>query len=193
MVTGQRHGCGCTAGTDTTTSAEATDSVVARSETLGPITRSQLAELFSTHRITITPVLHGDTEQAVDSYEIPNRIRETVVLRDVCEVFPHSSRTARGIDLDHTQPYLPGADQQTRPGNLGPLTRTVHRAKTTGRWTLRQPRPGTFWWKSPTNQQYRVTPRGTTDLSHWSPLERTFAWVLDTRPDRRGQNAEKAP
>ncbi|MFT4294353.1 MAG: hypothetical protein QM582_02950, partial [Micropruina sp.] len=42
MVTGQRHGCGCTAGTDTTTSAEATDSVVARSETLGPITRSQL-------------------------------------------------------------------------------------------------------------------------------------------------------
>ncbi|MFT4295849.1 MAG: hypothetical protein QM582_10605, partial [Micropruina sp.] len=180
MVTGQRHGCGCTAGTDTTTSAEATDSVVARSETLGPITRSQLAELFGTHRITITPVLHTGTEQAVDSYEIPNRIRETVVLRDVCEVFPHSSRTARRLDLDHTQPYVSGVDQQTRPGNLGPLTRSVHRAKTAGRWQLRQPRPGTFWWKSPRGNEYRVSPSGTDDLHDWSPLERKLTWLFDS-------------
>ncbi len=155
-------------------------SSVARSETLGPITKTMLADLFGTSRITITPVLHADTEHAVDNYEIPHRIRETVTLRDTCEVFPHSSRTARGLDLDHTQPYAPGAAGQTRPDNLGPLTRRAHRAKTTGRWQLKQPRTGTFWWKSPQGNEYRVSPNGTTDLHHWSPLERTITWLLDS-------------
>ncbi|MFT4217460.1 MAG: hypothetical protein QM619_09805 [Micropruina sp.] len=157
-----------------------TGDTVARCETLGPVTKSQLAELFGTHRITITPVLHtGDTEQAIDSYEIPNRIREAVTLRDVCEVFPYSSRAARRLDLDHTQPYAPGATAQTRPDNLGPLTRSVHRAKTAGRWRLRQPRAGTFWWTSPAGQRYRISPKGTDDLHDWSPLERKVTWLLD--------------
>lgn len=159
------------------------DSSLARSETLGPITKTMLADLFSTHRITITPVLHdSDTEPAVDSYEIPNRIRETVTLRDACEVFPYSSRTARGLDLDHTQPYQPGADGQTRPDNLGPLTRRVHRAKTAGRWQLRQPRAGTFWWRSTRGNEYRVSPAGTDDLHHWSPFEREAIRLLDRDP-----------
>ena len=50
-------------------------------------------------------VIHNGTEPGVDSYEIPDRIRESVLLRDVCEVFPHSSRAARRLDLDHTIPY----------------------------------------------------------------------------------------
>ncbi len=158
----------------------APDGPVARSETLGPLARAQLAELFGTHRITITPVLHADSGQAVDCYEIPERTRETVVLRDVCEVFPYSSRTARRLDLDHTQPYRAGAAGQTRPDNLGPLTRRVHRAKTAGRWRLRQPRGGVFWWKSPTGQQYRVSPDGTCDLHGWSPLEQKVSWLLDS-------------
>ncbi|MFT3860186.1 DUF222 domain-containing protein [Micropruina sp.] len=154
---------------------------VARSETLGPITKNMLGELFGTHRITVTPVLHLDGEHAVDSYEIPDRIREAVVVRDVCEVFPYSSRTARNLDLDHTQPYVPGAGSQTAPDNLGPLTRRVHRAKTAGRWRLKQPRAGTFWWKSPRGNEYRVSPSGTDDLCHWSSLERKVAWLLDNR------------
>ncbi len=152
---------------------------IARSETLGPLTPAMLADLFGTTRITITPVLHADSDQAVDSYEIPDRIRETVTLRDSCEVFPYSSRTARGLDLDHTQPYVPGAAGQTAPDNLGPLTRRVHRAKTAGRWRLKQPRAGTFWWKTPQGNQYRVSPTGTDDLHHWSPLERQATWLLD--------------
>ena len=100
-----------------------------RGETLGPLVRDQLRDLFGTHRLTITPVIHEGTEHAVDSYEIPDRIRESVLLRDVCEVFPHSSRAARRLDLDHTIPYTEGEKDQTRPANLGPLSRTVHRAK----------------------------------------------------------------
>ena len=154
-------------------------SSIARSETLGPLTKSMLADLFGTHRITINPVLHADAEQSVDAYEIPDRIREAVVLRDVCEVFPYSSWTARRLDLDHTAPYVAGADSQTRSDNLGPLTRRVHRAKTVGRWRLKQPRAGTFWWKSPTGADYRVSPTGTDDLHHWSPLERQATWQFD--------------
>ena len=153
---------------------------VARSDTLGPITKNQLAELFGTYHITINPIIRVDGDEAVDAYEIPDRIRKAVNLRDVCEVFPYSSRNARHLDLDHTIPYVDGATGQTRPGNLGPLSRNVHRAKTAGRWKLRQPRPGVFWWKSPDGQQYRVTPEGTDDLHHWSPLERLINWKLDT-------------
>lgn len=165
------------AGHDTETGGEGP---IARSETLGPLAKAQLAELFGTHRITISPVIHTNGEPAVDAYEIPDRIREAVVLRDGCEVFPYSSRTARGLDLDHTRPYVAGAEGQTAPGNLGPLTRKTHRAKTAGRWRLRQPGDGVFWWRSPSGQRYRVGPDGTTDLVHHSRLERLITWHLDS-------------
>lgn len=176
MLVGQRND---SQSEPTSSDHAATAGPIARSETLGPITPAMLADLFGTTRITITPVLHADSDQAVDNYEIPDRIRETITLRDGCEVFPYSSRTARGIDLDHTQPYVPGAAGQTAPDNLGPLTRRVHRAKTARRWQLKQPRAGTFWWKTPTGAEYRVSPTGTDDLHHWSPLERQATWLLD--------------
>ncbi|MFT4296059.1 MAG: hypothetical protein QM582_11675 [Micropruina sp.] len=166
----------------TGTSDSSPDAPVARSETLGPVTKAQLAELFGTHRVTITPVLHVGTDEAVDNYEIPRRVRASVVLRDGCEVFPYSSRPARRLDLDHTVPFVPGGAGQTRPGNLGPLSRRVHRAKTAGRWRLRQPRSGVFWWRSPTGQEYRVTPWGTSDLHDWSPGEKILSWLVDSRP-----------
>ena len=159
-----------------------TDTQVVRGETLGPLVRDQLRDLFGTHRITITPVIHEGTEPAVDSYEIPDRIRQSVLLRDVCEVFPHSSRGARRLALSNTIPYTDGEKDQTRPDNLGPLTRTVHRAKTTGRWRLKQPKSGTFWWRSPSNQTYRVTNQATDDLREWSPCERALLWRFDEQP-----------
>lgn len=154
---------------------------VARSETLGPLTRTQLAELFGTTRITVTPVLHAGDDPAVDNYEVPARMRERIVLRDGVEPFPYSSRSARNLDADHTTPYRPGVKGQTRASNLAPLRRRIHRAKTAGRWRLRQPRSGTFWWQSPTGSEYRVTPDDTTDLHDHSDLERAALWWLDTR------------
>ena len=47
---------------------------------------------------------------------------------------------------------------QTRPDNLAPLSRKVHRAKTHGGWRLTQPHPGTFLWTSPLGFGYLVTP-----------------------------------
>lgn len=156
------------------------DAAVVRSEGLGPITKAQLADLFGTTRVTVTPVLHAGGDEAVDAYEVPNRIRAAVTLRDVVEPFPYSSRSARGLDLDHTEPYVPGGRAQTRPSNLGPLRRRIHRAKTAKRWQLRQPRAGTFWWTSPTGNEYRVTPTKTTDLHDHSTIERALTWLLDS-------------
>ena len=158
------------------------DDHVVRGETLGPLVRDQLRDLFGTHRLTISPVIHNGTEPGVDSYEIPDRIQESVRLRDVCEIFPHSSRSARRLDLDHTIPYVDGVGNQTRPDNLGPLTRGVHRAKTATRWHLRQPTSGVFWWTSPHHQHYRVTNQGTDDLNTWSTGERAIMWHLDAHP-----------
>ena len=97
-------------------------------------------------------------------------------------IFPHSSRSARRLDLDHTIPYVDGVGNQTRPDNLGPLTRGVHRAKTATRWHLRQPTSGVFWWTSPHHQHYRVTNQGTDDLNTWSTGERAIMWHLDAHP-----------
>ena len=107
-------------------------------------------------------------------------------LRDVYEIFPHGSRSARRLDLDHTIPYTDGIDGQTRPDNLGPLTRTLHRAKTSRRRQLKQPASGIFWWTSPHHQHYRVTNHGTDDLHQWSTGEQALLWRRDAHPPPNG-------
>ncbi|HEY0774074.1 MAG TPA: hypothetical protein VGD51_08335, partial [Nocardioidaceae bacterium] len=39
--------------------------------------------------------------------------------------------------------------------------RFVHRVKTHGRWSLRQPSPGVFEWRSPHGYRFRVDHTGT--------------------------------
>lgn len=137
---------------------------VAAVEGVGPVLADQLKPILGDRPIRVTPVLQvGGEGPAVDSYEIPHRIREDVLVRDRFEVFPFSSRRARSTDLDHTIPYVPGGAEQTRPGNLGPLSRRPHRAKTHGGWQLSQPRPGVFWWRSPRGQIYRVSAVGVCE------------------------------
>jgi hypothetical protein len=153
----------------------------ARIEKIGPVLVDELSHVVGHHRIKLTPVVyvHDTPERAVDAYEIPQPMRESVLGRDRHEVFPWSSREARGCDLDHTIPYVPGELGQTRPSNLGPLTRRPHRGKTHGGWKLEQPRPGIFWWHSP-GQAYRVGPDGTRNLTNrTSPIERRTIWELD--------------
>jgi len=85
-------------------------------------------------------------------------------------VFPWSTRRSTGLDLDHTTAYRKGTDGtppppgQTRPDNLGPLTRRAHRAKTHGGWQVTQPLPGTYLWRSPLGYRYLVTPSKTWAL-----------------------------
>lgn len=159
----------------------------ARIERLGPVLVDELSQVVGHHRIKLTPVIRvNDTpEPAIDAYEVPQSMREAVLARDRYEVFPYSSREARGTDLDHTIPYVEGVPGQTRASNLGPMTRRPHRGKTHGGWQVDQPRPGVFWWQSPHGQIYRVGPDGTRNLSpdgtDQTTIERLRLWELDRR------------
>lgn len=155
-----------------------------RIEEIGPLAVSRLAVLVGHSRIRLTPVVRPYEKVAVDGYDIPERIRRQVLLRDSFEVFPYSSRPARAKDLDHTVPYRQGVPEQTRADNLGPLSRRVHRAKTHGGWQLSQPRSGVFWWTTPSGYRYRVGPNGTDRFGDGSdPGLRAMGrlqWVLDS-------------
>ena len=155
---------------------------VARAERLGPLHVQQLRHLLGHSRVTLGRIVRGDADAGVATYEIPERMRDVVVARDRYEIFPFSSRPARSQDLDHTDEYRPDAHGtlQTRPGNLGPLSRKAHRAKTFGTWHLNQPRPGIFWWHSPGGITYRVDPDGTTQLTgHYSLVEYHLRRLID--------------
>jgi len=126
---------------------------VARVEGIGPVLTSQIALLTGATKISVTPVIHvGADSITSDAYEIPHRIREHVLMRDPWEPFPWSNRESRGLDLDHTIPWQPGLADQTRPGNLEPLTRKTHRVKTHADWQLTQTLPGQYTWHTHARQ-----------------------------------------
>jgi hypothetical protein len=147
--------------------AMANPGLVARVEEAGALDVDTLRIMLVGCQVIVRPVIDLNQAPAVDRYEIPDRLREHVEQRNPVEVFPYSSRRAQSCDLDHTVPHDPLAPpgrRQTRAGNLGPLSRTVHRAKTAGRWKVTQPQPGVFEWTSPTGHRYVVTPDGTHAL-----------------------------
>ncbi|MFW6774755.1 hypothetical protein ACOACO_10755 [Nocardioides sp. CPCC 205120] len=133
-------------------------------------------------KIIVKPVIDLAEHVAVDAYEIPDRIAERVTLdRPTC-AFPYCGRPARGLDLDHIEPYrsnaAPGAGQ-TSTANLAPLCRGHHRVKThpspTGtsppgsgppdrRWRYHRDPLGTYLWISPHGLRYAVDPTGTTPI-----------------------------
>jgi hypothetical protein len=135
-----------------------------------PITLDELREWLADTGCTITvrPVVDPADVAAVDAYEIPLWMRDAVRLRNLADVFPYGSCTTATMDLDHTIPWRPvdegGPPGQTRPGNLGPLTRAHHRAVTHGRWRRRQPDPGQYLFRTPTGTVYLVTNQGTQRL-----------------------------
>ncbi|MFC6397073.1 hypothetical protein [Luteococcus sanguinis] len=138
---------------------------IARIEGIGPALSGWLKDLLGDRRITVRPVLDTAALCPVDSYEVPDRMRETVEHRNPFEVFPWSSKRAIRCDLDHTVPFdHDGTPGQTRPDNLGPLGRRVHRAKTHGRWRVEQVAPGCYLWRSPEGFVYLVTPSLSLEL-----------------------------
>ena len=134
---------------------------VVRTEKWGPMLAGWAKDLLAHTRVTVRPVLHPDNLVASDAYECAHWMREWVQLRNPYEVFPWSTKRSGRLDLDHTIPWAPpepDAKPLTRPDNLGPLSRKVHRAKTHGGWGLTQVRAGTFLWQSPLGFGYLVTP-----------------------------------
>ena len=137
---------------------------VARIEGWGPLLTEQLPAFLAGSKVTVRPVIDPAGLRPVDSYETPDRMRFAIEQRNPVDVFPYGIIAANRCDMDHSRPYADGRAGQTHPGNLGPLSRTTHRAKTHGGWKLEQPEPGVYHWTSPHGYQYQVTATGTTRI-----------------------------
>jgi hypothetical protein len=136
----------------------------ARVEKAGTITTALLGELLGEGNgidIKVQPVIDLPSLAPADGYVPSKMMRCGMVLAFPNEPFPFSQRSSEGLDLDHTVAFRPGRAGQTRVGNLAPLTRRVHRAKTAGYWVMHQPTPGRIEWRSPLGYRYDVTPFGT--------------------------------
>jgi hypothetical protein len=127
-------------------------------------------------KITVKPVIELNTQLTAHGYDIPDRIREQVQLRDRTCVFPRCTRPARGCDIDHVIAYDHDADAEGRPqpgptqtDNLACLCRFHHRLKTHSAWRYETPAPGVFEWTSPHGLRYRRDHTGTTDLDALDP------------------------
>lgn len=151
----------------------------ARVERAGWITTELLAELLgdgingSGTQLSIQPVIDLPRLEPADAYVPPPRMERAIRLAFPVEAFPYSNRASSGLDLDHTDPYRPGRRGQTRLGNLAPLTRRAHRAKTAGFWVMDQVEPGRILWTSPLGYRYETTPMGTGLATRAGPLEAT--------------------
>ena len=130
-------------------------------------------------KITIKPVIDLDAELSTTAYEIPDRIREQIILRDRTCVFPWCTRPARRCDVDHIVEYDHDAAAEGRPqpgptttSNLAALCRYHHRLKTFTAWHYRMVEPGVFEWTSPHGHRYRRDRTGTTRIDELEPPAR---------------------
>ena len=130
-------------------------------------------------KVTIKPVIDLDVDLSTPAYEIPDRIREQIILRDQTCVFPWCSRPARGCDIDHVIEYDHDAEAEGRPQpgptatwNLGALCRFHHRLKTHTAWRYQMTSKGVFEWTSPHGHRFRRDRTGTTSIDEPKPPER---------------------
>ncbi|MFC7362826.1 HNH endonuclease signature motif containing protein [Nocardioides astragali] len=122
-------------------------------------------------KVTVKPVIDLNAHLEAPGYEIPDRIREQVLLRDRTCVFPWCSRPSRRCDADHVIEYDHDAEAEGRPQpgptvtpNLAALCRFHHRLKTHTAWHYDVIGPGEFEWTSPHGHRCRRDPSGTTAL-----------------------------
>jgi hypothetical protein len=127
-------------------------------------------------KVTIKPVVDLNAELSASGYEIPDRIREQVLLRDRTCVFPWCTRPARRTDVDHIVEYDHHAEAEGRPqpgptttSNLACLCRSHHRLKTHTAWHYHMVAPGVFEWTSPHGHHYRRDRTGTTPIDETPP------------------------
>ena len=121
-------------------------------------------------QVVVKPVIDLREHLESDAYEIPDRLREQVALRDQRCVFPWCTRPARACDCDHAVAHDRGGS--TCSCNVAPLCRRHHRLKTHAAWSYTPLEPGTYVWISPHGYSYLVDHTGTRDV---------------TTPERRGR------
>ncbi len=138
-------------------------------EKWGALLTEQLPQFLAGSRVVVRPVVNPNTISPVDGYQTPTKMRFALNSRNPYDVFPYGTKPAANCEADHTIAYQPGDPGQTRLGNLGPLSKFTHRAKTHGGWQLAQPEPGVYQWTSPAGYQYQVTANGTTRIETPNP------------------------
>jgi hypothetical protein len=121
--------------------------------------------------LVVQPVVDLADHVSVEAYEVPDRVAEPVILRDISCVFPWCSRPARRLrpdehpcDREHVVSYAEGGP--TCSCQIAPLCRRHHRLKTNGGWTYYILEPGSYVWTSPHHYQYLRDHTGTLDISH---------------------------
>ncbi|MGO4255813.1 HNH endonuclease signature motif containing protein [Marmoricola sp. RAF53] len=147
--------------------ADTTDATALVENGGGPhlLTQAQVARWCGNPDVAVTvkPVIDLHRPLGTGSYEVPDRIKEHVDLRDGSCVFPYCARRARTCQKDHTRPYAAGG--RTHTDNLGPLCQHHHNLKTHGRWTYSAIEPGVYLWRSPHGYAFLRDHEGTQDLS----------------------------
>ncbi|MFJ9313948.1 DUF222 domain-containing protein [Pimelobacter simplex] len=131
-----------------------------------PVSAEQIREWLAQPgmSVTVRPVIDLADHVPVTAYEIPDRHRQQVELRDHTCRFPYCTRAAMRCDLDHATPH--GRGGPTCPCNLVPLCRRHHRAKTHSTWRYQVTTIGTYVWRSPSGFHFEVSHRGTHPQEH---------------------------
>ncbi len=139
---------------------------VGRVEGLGPQLLAQVKRTLGHSAVTVRPVLDLTTTTSVNSHEFPESVKERVHLRTPGETFPHASRISRLVDLDHPRAWEPdGPPGQTGDHNVGPLSRTHHRAKTHLGYRATQVGLSGYLWSTPHGLHRYVDQTGTRRLT----------------------------
>ncbi|MFJ9313975.1 DUF222 domain-containing protein [Pimelobacter simplex] len=150
-----------------------------------PISAEQIREWLTqpgtATSITVRPVIDLAGHVPVTAYEIPDRHRQQVELRDHTCRFPYCTRPATRCDLDHARPHHRGGP--TCPCNLVPLCRRHHRAKTHSQWRYQVTKIGTYVWRSPSGFRFEVSHRGTHSEQHSDEGDDPEPGVYRQQPD----------
>lgn len=139
---------------------------IARIEGIGPLTTQSLPEFLRGKHVTVRPIVDVGGITPVDSYEIPEPIRDAVILRNPADTFPFSSLPSRHLDLDHIRAWRRGLGAgQTGVDRLAPVGRRAHRAKTRGTWIVNWHDQHTLRWTSPLGYEYLSGPGGSRGIA----------------------------
>jgi 5-methylcytosine-specific restriction endonuclease McrA len=145
-----------------------------------PVSPFQIKEWITTPGTTVIvrPVIDLKDHVPVGSYEIPDRLKKIVRLRDPHCMFPFCGCRAEDCDLDHAVPHNKGGP--TCPCNLVPGCRRHHRAKTFSEWRYVVVDPATYLWISPNGRHFLVDHHGTRALD---PPRRLDPETMDVEHD----------
>jgi hypothetical protein len=97
-----------------------TGHALVRPEDGGLQTLDQLVEFLGRTgcQVQIQPVLDPTELAPIDGYEVPQRLRTAVRLRQIADVFPFGICVSPRMDMDHTERYVPMdyGGPRVRPG-----------------------------------------------------------------------------